>query len=96
MKNIEYIKSNEPDYEYRNIRQGRRKHIDILVDFNGDRIPIELKFRTAKASKSINDINILLTNHSAQDDGCYGFVRDILRIADFLDKEKYKFGYAVF
>lgn len=76
-------------------------YIDIVCYDNNNIIPIELKYRTKKQKikKIINEKNIIefdLKEQSAHDDGCYGFLRDICRIAEFIEKEHCNEGYAVF
>lgn len=81
-----------------------RIHIDICVILESVIIPIELKYKTKKATLTDNvaesKILLSLANQSAQDNGYYGFVRDICRLHEFLlngvDGVNVDKGYAVF
>ena len=61
-------------------------HLDILVILDGKWIPIELKYTTKKCIKTINDEVYVLKEQGAKDQGCYNYLKDIMRIEEFRDK----------
>ena len=61
-------------------------HLDILVILNGKWIPIELKYTTKRCIKTINDEVYVLKEQGAKDQGCYNYLKDIMRIEEFRDK----------
>lgn len=74
-------------------------YIDIIVEIDGEEIPIELKYKTRNSSKkpvTINKEEFNLKNQGAQDNGRYDFVKDISRIEKYLEKTTHsKHGYAI-
>lgn len=82
-------------------QHGRLKYyVDIWVEENGKKYPIELKYKTKAAQIQCPKIGtvISLNNHSANDFGCYDYLHDIKRIEDIKLHESSAFGkgYAVF
>lgn len=74
-------------------------HIDILVVFNNKWIPIELKYKTRKFDYTDKDgCHYNLKEQSAQDCGCYDYIKDISRIEKIRDNKKdiFKAGYTIF
>lgn len=69
-------------------------HIDILVIIDNDWIPIELKYKTKKIEKEIDNEIFNLKNQAASDQGCYAYLKDIQRIENI--REYIKVGYTVF
>ena len=61
-------------------------HLDILVILDGKWIPIELKYTTRKCIKTINDEVYVLKEQGAKDQGCYNYLKDIMRIEEFRNK----------
>lgn len=61
-------------------------HLDILVILDGKWIPIELKYTTKKCIKIINNEVYVLKEQGAKDQGCYNYLKDIMRIEEFRDK----------
>lgn len=66
--------------------QPQSLYIDIVVEKDGEFLPIELKYKTAPLNKGIDrfgevlqGVNIL-KNHGARDLGAYDFWRDVNRI----------------
>ena len=57
-------------------------HLDILVILDGKWIPIELKYTTRKCIKTINDEVYVLKEQGAKDQGCYNYLKDIMRIEE--------------
>ncbi|MDU7842679.1 MAG: hypothetical protein E7J70_08590 [Veillonella sp.] len=71
-------------------------HLDILVILNGKWIPIELKYTTKRCIKTINDEVYVLKEQGAKDQGCYNYLKDIMRIEEFRDKtSKFIEGYTI-
>ena len=71
-------------------------HLDILVILDGKWIPIELKYTTRKCIKTINDEVYVLKEQGAKDQGCYNYLKDIMRIEEFRDKsDKFIEGYTI-
>ena len=71
-------------------------HLDILVILDGKWIPIELKYTTKKCIKTINDEVYMLKEQGAKDQGCYNYLKDIMRIEEFRDKSnKFIEGYTI-
>ena len=55
-------------------------HIDILVIIDSKWIPIELKYKTKKCFKTIDNEAFILKEHSAKDVNCYLYLKDLQRI----------------
>lgn len=75
-------------------------HIDILVITDKNEwIPIELKYKTKNKPPMVvwNDEEFILSNHSAKDQNCYRYLKDIQRIEMIKEEQKGKFieGYAI-
>lgn len=87
----------EPDYKAQNL------YIDIVVEKDGEFLPIELKYKTVPLNKEIscfgetvNGEN-LLKNHGARDLGAYDFWRDVSRIECLIKRfNNVKNGIALF
>ena len=61
----------------------KKEYVDILVTYREKVFPIELKYKTRKLQINFNGESYDLANQGAQDEGCYGFVKDISRIELF-------------
>ena len=71
-------------------------HLDILVILEGKWIPIELKYTTKKCIKNIDEELYILKEHGAKDQGCYNYLKDIMRIEEFRAKSnKFIEGYTI-
>ena len=72
--------------------------VDIVVQDGETLIPIELKYKTKGFSGKFGDVDIVLKNHGAQDQGRYDFLKDIERLEGFCGCKKYTVGtgYAIF
>lgn len=79
-------------------------HIDILVITDKNEwIPIELKYKTRRTTSLIKckdgelEEEFILSNHSAKDQNCYRYLKDIQRIETIKEEQKEKFveGYAI-
>ena len=87
----------EHDYKPQNL------YIDIVVEKDGEFLPIELKYKTVPLNKDIscfgetvNGEN-LLKNHGARDLGAYDFWRDVSRIECLIKRfNNVKSGIALF
>ncbi len=63
-----------------------RAAIDIvIIENNGNLIPIELKYKTKKVQLESGNEKYQLTNHSAADTGRFSFRKDIFRIEQYLE-----------
>ena len=72
-------------------------HIDILVIINNKWIPIELKYKTKKCQKTIDNEVFNLKNHGAKDISRYLYLKDLERIETFKKKSVcFSEGYAIF
>lgn len=77
------LKELYPDYFIRMEycpKANRNMHIDILVITDNGWIPIELKYKTKSCILNVNDEEFVLKNHSAKDQSCYKYLKDIERI----------------
>lgn len=75
----------------------QKMHIDILVILDKKWIPIELKYKTKKCTLKIDGDKYVLKEHSAKDQNCYRYLKDIQRIEDIKQKEKcFQKGFAIF
>lgn len=78
-------------------KENPNMHIDILVTFNNNVYPIELKYKTANYSCVYKDEFYNLKNHSAQDLGRYDYLYDVKRIEILKSTfSNFKEGYAIF
>lgn len=69
--------------------ESNKDRLDILVFLNkNEYVAIELKYKTSKAE--IEDIE--LKNHSAQDNGCFGFWLDVERLENFCSGKYSPYG----
>lgn len=84
--------------EYVPWQYNTQMHIDIVVQDGETLIPIELKYKTKGFSGKFGDVDIVLKNHGAQDQGRYDFLKDIERLEGFCGCKKYTVGtgYAIF
>lgn len=72
-------------------------HIDILVIINGKWIPIELKYKTKKITKELNNEKFNLKTHGAKDINCYLYLKDIDRIEKIKENiDDFEKGYTIF
>jgi hypothetical protein len=72
-------------------------HVDILVIGDSKWIPIELKYKTKRCTKNIDDEVFNLKNHGAKDVNSYLYLRDIQRIEKIKSNIDYfEKGYTIF
>ena len=57
---------------------------------------IELKYKTRRVDVSYNGEEFHLLNQSAQDGGRYDFIKDVVRLEQFVDTHPGTIGYAIF
>lgn len=74
----------------------RPVHLDMLVNDSQCHVAVELKYKTKSANLTWNGENFYLRNHSAQNLGCYYFLKDIVRIENYTQTYSRSEGYAVF
>ena len=75
----------------------QQMHIDILVIQDNKWIPIELKYKTKKCQILVDNDEYNLKEHSAKDQNCYRYLKDIQRIEEIKQNEKcFEKGYAIF
>lgn len=55
-------------------------HIDIMLFYLGNTIPIELKYKTARLALKTSNESFNLKNHGAQDLGKYDCIKDVKRL----------------
>lgn len=86
------------EYRHPNIMNcGRDSYIDIVVEEDGEQIPIELKYKTKGFSRSYNGRVYTLKHHGAQDCGRYDFWKDVERLECFIrNNNRAKRGYVFF
>lgn len=72
-------------------------YLDVWIKtMTGERIGIELKYKTADASFQIEGESVNLKNHMATDSGRYGFWEDVRRLELLIRDGKLESGYVVF
>lgn len=73
-------------------------YVDLVLKHEGKYVPIELKYKTKKATIKIDDRDVELKSHSAQDVSRYDFIKDISRIEKLISdpENKMDIGYAIF
>ncbi len=72
--------------------EGRRVHIDVLVD---GCCAIELKYKTRESEYVVREERFVLRSHGAQDFGRYDFVKDITRLESVVLEGPCTGGYAI-
>lgn len=81
----EYPYETSVEYQDNGNKVNRTGYIDIVAIGEYGKYPIELKYRTKKGDIKKAQKTITLKNHGAYDAGCYGFLRDICRIGEFVN-----------
>lgn len=71
-------------------------YVDLWVNERGERIAIELKYKTRSLTASVGGESFNLLNQSAQDIGRYDFLKDVQRIERLVEAGLASEGYAVF
>ena len=89
------IKENYPDYEifleWPDLSQNQNRYIDIVLQKDGKRIPIELKYKT----KELEYGEFYLKTQGAKDLACYDYLKDIERVESLIDS-KFEKGFSIF
>jgi len=75
--------------------RGSRVHLDMLVQDQSQHIAVELKYKTKKAAIACGEERFHLRNQSAQDIGRYDFLKDIMRIEQYVATHPGSEGYVV-
>jgi hypothetical protein len=71
-------------------------HLDLLVECDHSRYPIELKYKAAAMTADIGGEKFSLSNQSAQDTGRYDFLKDVTRLERYVTSVENSIGYAIF
>ncbi len=76
---------------------GKIMALDIFVEYNGESMALELKYKTEELEVTINGNKEVfsLKKQMANDQGRYDFCKDIERLERFVDNNS-KHGYAIF
>ncbi|MCL2094575.1 hypothetical protein FWH13_00420 [Candidatus Saccharibacteria bacterium] len=76
---------------------GKNRYIDLVVELDGEIIPIELKYKTAKFRGEVNGRFYNLKPQGARDIGGYLFAEDIRQVESYIGQSSGKInrGYAV-
>ncbi|MDR1969933.1 MAG: hypothetical protein LBQ11_01115 [Candidatus Nomurabacteria bacterium] len=76
---------------------GKNRYIDLVVEYGGEIIPIELKYKTAEFYGEVNGRLYNLKPQGAIDIGGYLFTEDIRRIESYVGQKNSKLnrGYAI-
>ncbi|WP_237714871.1 MULTISPECIES: hypothetical protein [Pelosinus] len=89
-----------PDAEIRleyPINQARRTYLDMWIVFpDGQKLALELKYKTRRIQLEADSEKFILANHSAHDCGRYDALRDIQRIEEIVQADKEVFGAVLF
>lgn len=70
-------------------------HVDMWVKRDGEKIPIELKYRTAEFSGTMDDEDIKLRSHGAHPPGRFDVVADIERIEAIVEQTDTSRGFVI-
>jgi hypothetical protein len=71
------------------------EYLDLLAVVGGDRVAVELKYKTRRLTHSHADEAFVIQNHGAQDLGRYDFLLDVQRIERFVQEGRATNGLAV-
>jgi hypothetical protein len=71
------------------------EYLDLFIQERGQRIAIELKYKTRALDCQYHGESFHLQNHSAHDIGRYDFLKDIRRLERFVGKGSATVGYAI-
>lgn len=74
---------------------GKRERIDIVINAEGRKYALELKYKKRTLNLALNDEKFSLSNDGAQDIGRYDFVKDIVRLERYVLSEENTIGYAI-
>ena len=74
---------------------GKKLHLDFLVQLRQGLVAVELKYKTRKLSVEVAGEAFNLASHSAQDIGRYDFIKDIIRLENIVSTLKNCDGHAI-
>lgn len=66
------------------IANGKKLHLDFLVNLPHGSFAVELKYKTRKLTAEIEGESFSLASHSAQDIGRYDFIKDVFRLENIV------------
>ena len=73
-----------------------RIYLDILVDMDGQKTAIELKYKTRQLDAEMDEESFSLLTHGAHDCGRYDVIKDIQRLEQVVDSINIHEGYTLF
>jgi hypothetical protein len=71
------------------------KHLDLLFSLEGQRVAVELKYKTRKLHHEHAGEFFALKDHGAENHGRYDFLRDIQRLEQFVHDGRAEHGVAI-
>lgn len=74
---------------------GRKVHLDMLLNDNGNLMPIELKYKVLAKTCEVNGERFLGRRDGANDHGRYDFLKDVMRLERFVEEFPKSTGYAI-
>lgn len=82
---------------YKNYRDGSKNkiYVDILINYKGRRIGLELKYKTAIFNYAHNEVEYNLASHGAQPLSRYDILKDIERLQNLINSNAIDDGYAI-
>ncbi len=75
--------------------QGRLLHLDVWISNNDPGLAVELKYKTRALETEVQGEAFSLRDQSAQDLGCYDFIKDIVRLEQITANRPSAIGYAI-
>ncbi len=74
---------------------GKKLHLDFLIQLSGAAVAVELKYKTRKLLVELDGEAFSLASHSAQDIGRYDFIKDIFRLEKIVSSLENCVGHAI-
>lgn len=74
---------------------GKKLHLDFLIQLPDGPAAIELKYKTRKLTVELEGEAFSLASHSAQDIGRYDFIKDIVRLENIVSSLENCVGHAI-
>jgi len=71
-------------------------YLDIFLEIDGEKIGIELKYKTTYLNKNIAGEEYFLKKQGAQDFGRYDFCKDVFRIEKLIEEKHIDRGFTIF
>ncbi|CAM4490089.1 hypothetical protein FHS16_005136 [Paenibacillus endophyticus] len=78
------------------IDSGRRTYLDILLEMDGRRIAIELKYKMRAVEYTFEGESFSLLNQGAQDIGRYDILKDLQRLERMVEQKWVDEGYLIY